>query len=81
MIAPAYWLRSATRARQSQRMSLELALMNPRGSNARKAWLESARIDASRKRQAVRNALEAYQPDFFKAGYGDEYGAYVSEVA
>lgn len=45
-----YWSRAASRAKQSQRVSLECARLNPIGSKARAAWLESARIDAERKR-------------------------------
>lgn len=55
----AYWLRSAARAKASQRLSLDLARYNPHGSPARRAWLESARLDGQRKRQALAWSLES----------------------
>lgn len=53
-----YWSRAASRAKQCQAVSLDCAKLNPRGSRARKAWLESARIDAERKRLMRRYHFE-----------------------
>lgn len=51
----ATWSRCARLARRNQAASLECAYLNPRHSAARKAWLESAALDASRKRSYMRN--------------------------
>jgi len=53
-----YWSRAASRAAQSQELSLSLARLNPRGSPARRAWLACASVDAQRKRMNRRWHME-----------------------
>lgn len=57
----AAWARCAKIARRSQSASLELAFANARHTPARKAWLESARLDGERKRsyQRYRSQVES----------------------
>lgn len=71
-----YWSRAAARAYSAQGLSLDLARLNPRGSQARKAWLESAAMDASRKRMYRRFHMRD-----LGAFFGDEYGLAIEAVA